>query len=168
MTVYTRQPAVIGGEHRRASSILRGGPDATYHVDGDPEDIRVTADASRPAEVVEGNLGAVSDSLVGRSPEPEALLMVRPTSWRNWFCCGLGCGPSLRPRPRSRSAPCPRPAHTDPPCTDLPTVRMLRPEGRHRHPSSEFRRQRRALLHRHSIGSTNKRQSEVAWCRTLM
>ena len=78
MTMYTMllaaQPAVMSGEHLRASLVLRGSPDAVYHIDGDPDDISVTAGTSPPTEVIEGELGAVLDSLVGRGPEPLALM----------------------------------------------------------------------------------------------
>jgi uncharacterized protein (TIGR03083 family) len=68
------QPTVISGEHLRVSLVLRGSPDAVYHIDGDPDDISVTAGTSTPIEVVEGELGVVLDSLVGRGPEPTAVL----------------------------------------------------------------------------------------------
>jgi uncharacterized protein (TIGR03083 family) len=78
MATYTlqlaAQPAVLSGEHLRASVALRGGPDLAYHIDGDPDDISVTAGTRRPPEVVEGDLGAVLDSLAGRGREPAAVL----------------------------------------------------------------------------------------------
>jgi uncharacterized protein (TIGR03083 family) len=78
MAAYTlqlaAQPAVIDGEHLRASVALHGGPDVAYHIDGDPDDISVTAAASLAPEVVEGELGIVLDSLAGRDPQPAAVL----------------------------------------------------------------------------------------------
>jgi uncharacterized protein (TIGR03083 family) len=66
--------AMDDGEHLRASVSLRGGPDVAYHIDGGPDDISVAAGTSRPSDVVEGDLGAVLDSLAGRGPEPAAVL----------------------------------------------------------------------------------------------
>ncbi|WP_433287096.1 maleylpyruvate isomerase family mycothiol-dependent enzyme [Pseudonocardia sp. CA-142604] len=75
MAAYALQLATaFGGEHLRASLSLRGGPDVAYHINGDPDDISVAAGTSRPPDVVEGDLGAVLDSLAGRGPEPAAVL----------------------------------------------------------------------------------------------
>ena len=73
-SLLAAQPAVMSGEHLRVSLVLRGSPDAAYHIDGDLDDISVTAGTSPPGEVVEGELGAVLDSLVGRGPKPPAVL----------------------------------------------------------------------------------------------
>jgi uncharacterized protein (TIGR03083 family) len=66
--------AIHGGAHLRASLALHGAPDVAYHIDGDPDDISVTAGTSRPPDMVEGDLGAALDSLAGRGPEPAAVL----------------------------------------------------------------------------------------------
>jgi uncharacterized protein (TIGR03083 family) len=76
VAAYTLQlaTAVIGGAPLRASLSLRSGPDAAYLIDGDPDDITVTAGTSCLPDVVEGDLGVVLDSLTGRGPEPAAVL----------------------------------------------------------------------------------------------